>query len=382
MNLKKIEDGPEISIILPCRNEEVALDYCLKQIKEVIKKHHLNAEIVVSDSSSDNSPNIARKYGVRLIQHNKEGYGNACLEGFLYAKGKYIFIADADGTYDFNEVPGLISYLKNGYDLVLGNRMGGKIFPEAMPWHHKYFGNPVLSHFLKLFFRKKINDSQTGMRAIKKESLDRLNLQTEGTEFVSEMLIKSFNNNLKIKDVPICYYPRMGESKLRSFKDGWRNLRFMLLYSPLYLFFLLGLVLFSLGFGSMTLFYLINPEIFGIVLYFHPMFLSSLLLIVGYQLMLFALFAKVYSVNHLGEKSAFMVRFFRFFTLEKVILGGGLLILTGLTVVILIFNSWVKSGFTSLNEAPNFILSLTLLVLGTQTIFSAFMISILGIKHR
>jgi len=380
MNLRKTKDTPEISIILPCRNEEAALDHCLKQIKEVIKKHQLSAEIIVSDSSSDDSPNIARRYGVRLIQHNKEGYGTACLEGFSYARGEYIFIADADGTYDFNEIPGFIAHLKSGYDLVLGNRMGGKIFPGAMPWHHKHLGNPILSYFLRLFFRAKINDSQTGMRAIKRESLNRLNLQAGGTEFNSEMLIKSFKNNLKIKEIPIHYYPRMGKSKLRSFRDGWRHLRFMLLYSPLYLFFLLGLILFFLGFGSMILFYLMDPEIFGIVLYFHPMFLSSLLLIVGYQLMLFALFAKVYAVNHLGEKSLFMLKFFRFFTLERTSFGGGLLILAGLAIAVLIFSSWIKSGFASLNEAPNFILSLTLLVLGAQTIFSAFMISILSIK--
>lgn len=199
-------------------------------------------------------------------------------------------------------------------------------------------------------------------------------------EFASEMLIKSFKNNLKIKEIPVHYYPRMGKSKLRSFRDGWRHLRFMLLYSPLYLFFLPGLVLFFLGAGSMILFYLMDPEIFGIVLYFHPMFLSSLLLIVGYQLMLFALFAKVYAVNHLGERSPFMAKFFKFFTLEKVSFGGGLLVLAGLAIVALIFSSWIKSGFTSLEETPNFILSLTLLVLGMQTIFSAFMISILGIK--
>ena len=177
MRSKKTKDGPEISIILPCRNEEAALNHCLKQIKKVIEKHQLSAEIIVSDSSSDGSPNIAKRHGVRLIRHNKEGYGTACLEGFSHAKGEYIFIADADGTYDFNEIPGFIAHLKSGYDLVLGNRMGGKIFPGAMPWHHKHLGNPILSYFLRLFFRTKINDPQTGMRAIRKESLDRLNLR-------------------------------------------------------------------------------------------------------------------------------------------------------------------------------------------------------------
>jgi len=382
MPKKYLKDTPEISIILPCRNEEAALDYCLKEIKEVIKKHQLNAEIIVSDSSSDDSPNIASRNGIRLVKHNKEGYGVACLEGFLRAKGKYVFIADTDGTYNFNEIPEFMFHLKSGYDLVLGDRIRGKIFPKAMPWHHKYLGNPIFSCFLHFFFRAKIHDPQTGMRAIKREALNKLNLRAGGMEFASEMLVKAFKNNLKIKEIPIHYYPRVGESKLRSFRDGWRHLRFMLLYSPLYLFFLPGLVLFFLGLVSMTIFYLTDPEILGIVLYFHPMFLSLLLLIVGYQAMIFTLFAKVYAVNHLGEKSPFMVKFFRFFTLEKASFLGGLLILSGLSIFTLIFSNWIDSGFVSLSEIPNFILSLTLLILGIQTIFSAFMISVLGIKTR
>lgn len=340
----------------------------------------MRAEIIVSDSSSDNSPNIAKKYRVRLIKHNKEGYGTAYLEGFSCAKGKYIFMADADGTYDFKEIPGFIAHLKNGYELVLGNRTGGKFLPGAMPWHHQYLGNPILSYFLRLFFRVSIHDPQTGMRAIKRESLDKLNLRAGGMEFASEMLVKSFKNNLKIKEIPIHYYPRIGESKLKSFRDGWRHLRFMLLYSPFYLFFLPGLILFFLGFTSMILFYFTDPEIFGIVLYFHPMFLSSLLLIVGYQAMIFALFARIYAVNHLGEKSPSITKFFRFLTLERAGLGGGVLVLAGLIIFVSIFVNWIKSGFVSLEETPNFILSLTLLVLGGQTIFSAFMMSILGIK--
>lgn len=380
MKSRKTKDVPDISIILPCRNEEAALGHCLKQIKEVIKKHGLDAEIIISDSSSDNSPDIARKHGVKLVRHSKEGYGAAYLEGFPRARGRYIFMADADGTYDFNEIPEFITCLKNGYDLVLGNRTGGKILPGAMTWHHKFIGNPMLSYFLRLFFKSKIKDPQTGMRAIKKEPLDGLNLQTGGMEFASEMLVKAFKNNLKIKEIPISYYPRMGESKLKSFRDGWRHLRFMLLYSPFYLFFLPGLILFFLGAVSMLLFYLADPEIFGIVLYFHPMFLSSLLLIVGYQAMIFALFARIYAVNHLGEESSFLQKFFKFFNLEKVILAGAGLGLAGLIILILIFNSWARGGFTALEETPNFILSLTLLVLGTQTVFSVFMMSILGIK--
>ena len=176
-------NNPEISIILPCRNEEQAIEFCLKQIKEVIKKNKLNAEIIVSDSSTDNSPIIAKKNKVMLIKHNKEGYGNAYLEAFPYAKGKYIFMADCDGTYDFNETPKFIEELKQGNNLVIGNRFAGTMEKDSMPFLNKYIGNPVLSGILRLFFFTKIKDSHSGMRAITKQALNKLNLKTAGMEF-------------------------------------------------------------------------------------------------------------------------------------------------------------------------------------------------------
>jgi len=229
---------PEISVILPCRNEEQALPFCLKQIKETIKKNNLSAEIIVSDSSTDKSPEIANRENLVLVKHDKEGYGMAYLEAFKIAKGKYIFMADADGTYDFGEIPNFIRYLKEGYDLVLGNRFAGEIEKGAMPLQNKYLGNPILSGILRFFFKTKIKDSQSGMRAITKKALQKLNLQTAGMEFASETIIKALKNNLKIKEIPINYYKRKGLSKLRPFSDAWKHIRFMLLYSPLFLFFI------------------------------------------------------------------------------------------------------------------------------------------------
>ncbi len=374
---------PEITIILPCRNEEQAIEFCLKQIKEVIKKHKLDAEIIVSDSSIDNSPIIAKKNKVILIKHNKEGYGNAYLEAFKTAKGKYIFMADCDGTYDFNEIPKFLEELKQDNDLVLGNRFAGTMEKGSMPFLNKYLGNPTLSGILRLFFFTKIKDSHSGMRAIKKEALKKLNLRTTGMEFASEMIIKAIRNNLKIKELPINYYKRKGNSKLRPFSDAWKHTRFMLLYSPLFLFFIPGIILFFIGLISIILLYFTKVNLFGIQLFYHPMFLSSSLMIIGYQLVIFSIFAKSYSINHLGEQeSALMKNLYRLVTIEKASIAGLIIALLGIIIYLAIFFKWIESGLPALNEIKNSIVALTLIVIGVQTIFSSFMLSILGIKER
>ncbi len=370
---------PEISIILPCRNEEKALSFCLENIKEVIKKNDLNAEIIVSDSSSDKSPEIAKEHSVVLIKHNKEGYGNAYLEGLKHAKGEYIFMADADGTYDFREIPKFINYLKNGYGFVIGNRFGGRIEKKAMPWSHKYLGNPVLSFLLRSFFKTKIRDAHCGMRAIKKDALIKLDLKTTGMEFASEMIIKALRNNLKIKEIPINYSCRKGKSKLRSLSDGWRHLRFMLLYSPFFLFLIPGFILLLLGIISGILIYS-GIGFFGMTFFYHPLFLSSLFLISGYQIILFFIFAKTYAINQLGDKPV-LNNFYKFFSVEFGILVGLLFIVGGLIIYSCLFSGWLKSfGEFGIAETKNSILAFTFIILGIQTISSSFMLSILGIK--
>lgn len=374
---------PEISIILPCRNEEQALDFCLKQIKQVIKTKKINAEIIVSDSSTDNSPKIAKKHKVKIIKHNKEGYGNAYIEAFPHAKANYIFMADCDGTYDFNEIPKFIEELKQGADFIIGNRFSGNIEPGAMSFSHKFIGNPILSFILRLFFFTKIKDTQSGMRAITKQALNNLNLKTTGMELASEMIIKAIRNKLKIKELPISYYKRKGISKLKPFSDAWKHLRFMLLYSPLFLFFIPGIILFLIGLIYMILLYLSKINLFGIQLFYHPMFISALLIIIGYQLIFFAFFAKSYSLNHLGEnESNLMKKLYKLVTIEKASIFGILTAVIGLIIYTIIFINWLKSGFGALNEIKNSIVALTFITLGIQTIFYSFMLSILGIKER
>ncbi|HRY36595.1 MAG TPA: glycosyltransferase family 2 protein [Candidatus Magasanikbacteria bacterium] len=371
-----------ISVILPCRNEEEALPKCLQTIQKIIAEQKLNAEIIVSDSSVDSSPKIALDFGVILVKHDQEGYGRAYLEGFQAAKGDFFFIADCDGTYDFAEIPNFIKFLQEGYDFVIGNRLKGKIDKGAMPWLHRYVGSPVLNFIFRLFFRRKIGDINCGMRAFTKESLQKMKLKTAGMEFASEMIIKAVKKDLHIKEVIIDYHTRLGKSKLKTFADGWRHLRFMLLYSPGFLFLVPGLFLFFFGAGLMSLSYFNKLSFAGLNFYYHPMFFACLFLIVGYQLLIFAVFAKTYAITHLGEQSKTLDKIHKIFTIEKAGLIGLFLAITGLLVFVSIFYKWWSGGFTQLQEVKNLLIALTLASLGFQTIFSSFMLSILGIKER
>jgi glycosyltransferase involved in cell wall biosynthesis len=380
--MKKMEN-PEISIILPCLNEEKAIGSCLDAINEAVKREKLNAEIIVVDNgSTDNSCKIAKEKGARLVKEREKGYGSAYLQGFKEARGSKIFMADSDGSYDFNEIGNFIKELDE-HDFVLGNRFKGEMKKGSMPFSHKYLGNPILSGILRLFFNASIKDAHCGMRAIKKEALDKLNLRTTGMEFASEMVIKAGKNNLKIKEIPINYHKRKGSSKLKSFPDGWRHLRFMLLYSPLFLFLIPGLILFFLGLSSLLWIYLGSPEILGIRLQYHPMFLSALLIIIGYQLIIFSLFAKTYAITHLKEKkSKILNKLYKYITIEKASIAGLAIALTGIIIYLTIFIRWLQSGFGALEEIKNSIIALILIVIGIQTIFSSFMLSMLSIRER
>ena len=219
----------KLSVILPCRNEEESLAACLEQIQKILAANNISGEIIVSDSSSDRSPQIAEHYGARLVKHDKPGYGTAYQEGLGAARGRYLFLADCDGTYDFAEIPNFLQALEN-CDLAIGNRFSGRMNKSAMPWANRYIGNPLLSGLLRLISGAPVTDAHSGMRAISRQALDRLELKSSGMEFASEMILEAVRKNLKIKEIPIVYYPRQGRSKLRPLIDGGRHLRLMFLY--------------------------------------------------------------------------------------------------------------------------------------------------------
>lgn len=364
-----IGNNMKISIILPCRNEEQALASCINQINEVFSKHKINGEIIVSDSSIDSSPDIAKKLGVKLVKHDLKGYGRACLEGFKIAQGKYIFMADADGTYDFNEIPNFIKYLDQGYDFVIGNRLQGKIEKNAMPWLHQYFGNPALSFLLRLFFKSPVADAHSGMRAIRRSSLSLLNLRTTGMEFASEMIIKAAQERLKIKELPIDYYKRKGISKLKSFSDGWRHLRFMLMFAPNYLFLIPGILLVILGLLLIVLF--IDHVVYG-----------CFLLIIGYQIFSLGIFSKTYMKSAGFIKQDKIVDFLaRVIKFETGIFLGIVFLLFGLLIQLEFIFGFLQQN---LNIPPNslILIALTLAIIGIQTMFFSFLISILLLEKN
>lgn len=383
-----MKSNPEISIVIPCLNEQDSIREVIKKIRKVIDTNKLNAELIIVDNnSSDNSTKIIKKEiknfpKAELIIEKRIGYGSAYLKGFEKANGKYIFIADSDNTYDFNEIPRFIQELKKGADLVIGNRFKGNMEKGSMPFFNKHLGNPILSSILRLFFFTKLNDSQSGMRAIKREALQKLNLKTTGMEFASEMIIKAIKRKLKMKEIPINYYKREGNSKLNPVNDAWKHIRFMLLYSPLFLFLIPGIISFLIGMNTLIWIYFGTAEILGVKLYYHPMFISSLLMIIGYQLIIFAVFAKTYAITHLGEESRIMNNLYKYITIEKASILGILVSLVGIAIYLYILINWLNSGLSSLNEIKNSIVALTFIVLGIQTIFSSFMLSILSIKEK
>jgi glycosyltransferase involved in cell wall biosynthesis len=374
--------NPLISIILPTRNEKDAILWCIESVKRVLAENNISSEIIVSDSSWDGTDLLAQKRGACVVKHDKEGYGRAYIEGVKHAKGKYLFFADADGTYDFYEIPKFLFYLEQGYDFVIGNRFAGTMEKGAMPFLNKYIGNPVLSWLFQVFFHAGIRDTHSGMRAIKRSVFNDLSLRTTGMEFASEMIIKLARGGYKLLEIPINYHTRIGKTKLKKFSDGWRHLRFMLLYSPFYLFFVPGCVIFSLGVASLFGFYTGRITFFGLPLFFHPMFISALLIIIGYQAIIFSFFAKIYAIVHLNEKDNLIEKLMKHITLERAVVFGFIFISFGIGIFSAVFLGWVKNNFPALDEVKNSIIALILVTLGIQTFFSGFMMSILGIKEN
>jgi glycosyltransferase involved in cell wall biosynthesis len=377
-----MQDNPLISIVLPCRNEEKTIGICITKIKDAMATMGEDSyEIIVSDSSKDLSPFIAKDLGAKVVKH-KKGYGDAYLEGFKHASGKYMIIGDSDNTYDFSDIPKFIFYLRQGYDFVLGNRLNRSMKKAAMPWLHRYIGNPMLSALLRLFFNANIKDAHCGIRAFTKEALDKMELRTKGMEFASEMIVKAIKNNLKIKQIPVIYYPRLGKSKLSSFSDGWRHLRFMLMYAPNYLFLIPGISLFFIG-TIIFYFFLSGPvTLLGIKFQNHPAIIGGFFILLGYQIVTFGICSKAYLKSAgLIKSDRLLDMTARFVSFESgVIIGLAALVISSLAGAA-IFLYWFSMGFPSFqSNIP--LLILVIAILGVQTIFSTFFLSILLIERK
>lgn len=377
------ENNVEVSVVMPCLNEQEAVGICVRKAKKALDDLGIQGEIIVVDNgSNDNSIDIAQKEGAKVIIEPEKGYGSAYLRGFKEAKGEIIIMGDADNTYDFSQIPRFILALKEGFDFVIGSRFKGKIKKGAMPWPNRYLGNPFLTFLLSLFFKSQLSDVYSGMRAFKKEAYAKMNLISTGMEFALEMIVSALRLRLKIKEIPISYSIRKGTSKLSPIMDTWRSIRFMLLFSPDYLFMIPGLALFILGIFFVFLFLRPDIVIFGHHCGVHMMLVSSLLAIIGFQVINIGIFAKSYSVAERYINSDRLVTFFvENFNLERGIIFGLVFFIIGSVVNIKIFIDWVKVSFGSLDRIRLGIFALTFVAIGIQTIVSAFFLSILNLKR-
>jgi glycosyltransferase involved in cell wall biosynthesis len=373
--------SPRVSVVIPCLNEETNIEECVRRAWAGIEAAGVPGEVIVADNASeDRSAEIARAAGARVVPEPRRGYGSAYLAGFAAARGEYIVMADADLTYDFAEIPRFVEALDAGGELVMGDRMDN-IHPGAMPWLHRYVGNPVLTGILNLFFRTGIKDAHCGMRALRRDILPRLDLRTTGMEFASEMVIRASKERLDIREFPIQYHPRGGESKLSSFRDGWRHLRFLLVHSPTHLFIVPGFLLALLGLLISGV-SLGNIAVFGRNWQLHTMVGGSLITVVGVQVLVLGLCAHAYGTYFMGEKDPWFDRMRARFRLEHGLMVGGLIGLGGLAVGVAIAVKWAERGFGQLSEEKLMVLAATLIIVGIQVFFSSFLLSILGLRRR
>jgi glycosyltransferase involved in cell wall biosynthesis len=369
-----------VSVVIPCLNEEENIELCVRTAREVLARTEIPGEVIVVDNASeDDSAALAAAAGARVVSEPRRGYGSAYLAGFAAARGRYIVMADADLTYDFNEIPRFVAALEEGAELVMGDRMDN-IHPGAMPWLHRYVGNPILTGLLNVFFDTGIKDAHCGMRALRRDVLPRLDLRTTGMEFASEMVIRAAKEQLRIAEFPIEYHPRGGESKLSSFRDGWRHLRFLLVHSPTHLFILPGALLAGLG----TLIVALvggGLDFFGRSWGLHALIGGALLMIVGTQILALGLCAHAYGTYFMGARDPWFDRMRARFRLEHGLLLGGAFMLVGLAMGAVIVATWISHGFGSLADEHLAVVAATLLIVGIQIFFSAFLLSILGLRR-
>jgi glycosyltransferase involved in cell wall biosynthesis len=369
---------------MPCLNEELTLPICIRKAQETIKALNLDAEVVVADNgSTDRSVEIAESMGARVVHQPLKGYGNAYMAGFNGARGKYIVMGDSDDSYDFTDIGRFIEPLRAGHDMVMGTRLKGKIEPGAMPFLHRWLGNPVLTFILNTLFRTGISDSHCGMRAFTKEAYERMHLRTTGMEFASEMIIKASKAGLKITEIPITLHKdkRNRPPHLRTWRDGWRHLRFMLMYSPAGTFLVPGLVLLAIGLLIMAVLYPGPIQLAGSTIDVHTMILGSLLTILGTQVISIGLFAKVYSYErHFDSQDPLLRGLARMFNLERGLVLGVVLFLIGFGLDLSVAIRWIQSGLGELQAQRPAITGSTLMAVGAQIIFSSFFLSMLSVQ--
>jgi glycosyltransferase involved in cell wall biosynthesis len=373
--------APEVSVVIPCLNEEAAVGKVVAQAWDGINRSGRSGEVIVIDNAStDRSAEVAASHGATVVREERRGYGSAYLAGLLRARGTYIVMGDADETYPLDELGRFVERLEEGDDLVIGSRFNGTIHGEAMPWLNRHVGNPILTGLLNLLFGVKVSDAHCGMRAVRSEALAELDLHSTGMEFASEMVFKAYKRGLTVSEIPIDYYPRIGESKLNRFGDAWRHVRFMLLYSPSWLYFLPGAVLLLLGFAGMLVLTTGPVDVFGRSWQIHTMLAFTTSTLIGAQIILLGVFARTYAMTHFGEQDRLLERLGRRLRLEHGLLGGALFVIGGMVVLLAIFVAWASDGFGSLGHEYATALAFTFVGLGVQIVFGSFFIGLITMR--
>ena len=383
------EHAMEVSIVMPCLNEAETLEVCVRKARTFLAENGIYGEVVIADNgSTDGSIEIARQAGARVVHVAEKGYGMALTRGFEAAHGKYLIMGDADDSYDFEHLMPFIERLRAGDDVVMGNRFLGGIARGAMPWHHKYIGNPVLTGVLNLFFRSGIGDAHCGLRGLTRQAFEKMQLQTAGMEFASEMVVKAVLCGLKMSEVPTTLKPdgRSRSPHLRSFRDGWRHLRFLMLLAPDWLLMLPGA---AMGFFGATLFAILWQGPFRLgpaTLDIHTMIAASLLITIGYQTLTMGFAARIFAVQQgIGSASRTLQWGFRWLNFERGLIGGGLALLIGVGLIGWILLHWARASFGALNTDQTlrpFVGGITLMTLGMQTVLMSLFYSMLGLFGR
>jgi len=379
----------EVSVVMPCLNEAETLETCIVKARRALQEANIAGEVVIADNgSSDGSVEIAERLGARIVNVRAKGYGNALMAGITAARGKYVVMGDADDSYDFGHIPRFVERLRAGADLVMGNRFQGGIEPGAMPFLHKYLGNPVLSQVGKLLFKSPVGDFHCGLRGFSKAAFERMGLQTTGMEFASEIVVKSSLLGFSIAEVPTTLSPdgRSRRPHLRTWRDGWRHLRFLLLFSPRWLFLYPGILLMFVG-AALGLWLLPAPRVVGNVTFdVHTLLYAAAFVLLGFQAIAFACFTKIFAISEgLLPPDPHLDKMFRYITLELGLVVGGALSILGLAISTYALRTWGVRHFGPLDISHTLRLvipAVLCLILGVQTIFSSFFLSILGLRHR
>jgi glycosyltransferase involved in cell wall biosynthesis len=372
---------PEISVVIPCLNEEEAVGNVVEQAFEGIRRSGRSGEVIVVDNgSADASAEVAAAHGARVVTELRPGYGSAYLTGLAEARGEYVVMGDADETYPLQELGPFVERLEGGDDLVIGSRFKGEIHGDAMPALNRLVGNPILTGMLNVLFGVKVSDAHCGMRAVRRDAIPALDLHSTGMEFASEMVFKAYRRGLRVSEIPIDYFQRTGESKLHRFGDAWRHVRFMLLYSPSWLYLLPGSIMLFLGIAGMLVLASGPVDVFGRSWQIHTMLGFVALTLIGAQVIQLGVFARTYARVRIGEHDPLLERLGRRLRLEHGLLVGGLLIVLSVVGLAAIAIEWASSGFGDLGRVYETALLVTAFGLGLQIVFAAFFLALLTMR--